>query len=42
MKWNDKSGNIMNGKINKLNKVKAIIEDEQKNIYVLAYTSLFI
>lgn len=42
VKWNDKSGNVLTGKIKKLNKVKASVIDSENNEYILPYTNLFI
>ena len=40
--WLSKSGSVMNGTVKKLNKVKAILLDRDKNEYVIDYKSIII
>lgn len=40
--WTDKKGNIINGKIIKLNKTKVIVEDDKKNEYIIDYDKIII
>jgi hypothetical protein len=40
--WTDKGGNVLQGTIKKLNKVKAIIIDEKKDEYAIDYKKLFL
>ena len=40
--WTDKGGNVLQGTVKKLNKVKAIVVDENKDEYAIDYKKIFL